>query len=301
LSPRKDRDQIFPQLVDGAVRHNNPVEIALEEATRLSEAGGQSRLPDIVVSIGSGKEQPDDRRDLGTRPPVASDTGIIVSRLRNLFTMIRYQIKINLDTDRRWNHVLSSRPELKERMKRINPDLGELPPPLDDTACVQRLRELIPQLTQAKTEINKRNPGVVKLVRDIACRLIASSFYFERDGNPVFGPGCSMTLPGCIKCRLDPVKEDMRNLAMYLSRSRQGASFLICGRPKVGDDVRFPLAMEPFLRNGIFNPLPVHVFVPGEETTTTIYLKMHGAEHDEQSYVISGFPRILLRQDFARQ
>lgn len=40
--------------IDGALLHNNPVEIALEEARRLAETESLNLVPDIVLSVGSG-------------------------------------------------------------------------------------------------------------------------------------------------------------------------------------------------------------------------------------------------------
>jgi hypothetical protein len=64
----------------------------------------------------------------------------------------------------------------KPRYIRLNPDLGYDAPSLDDT---KRLSTL-----QIDTEKILRSPAISKEIDDIASRLIASLFYYERKTGP---------------------------------------------------------------------------------------------------------------------
>lgn len=213
--------------------------------------------------------------------------------------MLRFQIKLNLDTDTRWDAVTNSRPDLLGRLFRINPDLGIPPPALDDTGAVQEIHDRVTRLTEPKTIVNDANPGINKNIKLLARRLVASSFYFEKDGPPAVGPDSSWILPGRIRCRLDPSNNNMQNLARYLSRSGDGARFVIRASPKTGDDVYVSVSTDALLETGEFNPPRVQVAVSGEDTVTTIFLEIRGAEHYPTRVPISGFPRMLMKLDFA--
>lgn len=281
--------------MDGGILHNNPVEIALEEVRRLAESSRQSSIPDILVSIGTGlqlDEPPlDNSLSNGKRPVKAS-------WIKNLFTIVRNQIKLNLDTERRWFHVVKENPRLKERMHRINPNLGEDPPEMDNVSQAEPLYR--------KVEEWVSNTSAKMYIAKIARGLIASSFYFERDGVAVMGPASSISLPGLIRCRLSGDPKAIKRLGRLLSAAHHpGASFVVENIPSTRTEKKFMIAYEDMIDHGVWKDMKVLVTIPGEDTNTTISLEAPGLcdirtarPTEESRSTISGFPRNLMRNDF---
>jgi hypothetical protein len=148
--------------LDGALYHNNPARVAYQEYKLLwPDIEGQA--PDIMLSIGSswvdkGKEP----RNTEARPHK-----IAINRLDNL-----------LDAQIAWEQFEQEVQEPGEtknsRYIRINPKL-QMKFKLDDVKKLQQLKEKVKYtLGTPKSNINMRN---------VARRLISSSFFFEKDHN----------------------------------------------------------------------------------------------------------------------
>jgi len=282
--------------MDGGILHNNPVEIALEEVRRLAESSRQSSIPDILISIGTGRQlgQPSLENPLpdNMRP-------VQTSWIKNLFTIVRNQIKLNLDTEKRWFHVVKENPQLEERMHRINPSLDEDPPEMDNVAQADPLYDKVNEWVS----ITSSEMYIAKIARG----LLASSFYFERDGVAVMGSASSISLPGLIKCRLsgDPIA--IKHLGRLLSAVHHpGASFVVENRPSGRKEKKFIIVYQDMINYGVWKDMEVSVKIPGEDTSTTISLEAPGLcdskriarAAEESRFTISGFPRNLMRNDF---
>lgn len=269
--------------------HNNPVEIALEEARRLAEVSQQARDPDLVLSIGTGLSKALDSSPMSAVPPMPSRlprTGW----LKNLFTMVNYQIKLNIDTEKRWNTVKSQNAELGGRMLRINPDLGSEPPSMDDIKQLEPLRQSV----QGWLSYDNQKT----LVTRTACILVASCFYFERNGSARFAQSSGIELPGRIKCRLSSNPDAIRGLAEFFSAAKKKICFNVLNDPSDRAQQSYELPVGSMKANGSWDDVDVCVRVPGEDASTTISVDMHDICAKGRQYTISGFPRVLMRHDF---
>jgi hypothetical protein len=274
--------------VDGGVLHNNPVQIAIEESRRLAESSGLNPIPDIVLSIGTGLQSPYTSAD----PLEDASMQLHGDRrrpwLRNLFTLIAYQIQLNNDTESRWLQQLGQETALKGRMHRINPDLERAPPKMDDVKSVDSLAHIVNSLVY-------KNVRLKQYMTKIACMLVASSFYFNRDGQSVRGDAASTEVPGFIECRLVS-KEEIRGLGKFLSDCNYArASFVVWNMPDDAMGQRVGIQIDRMLNAGEYTAPGLRISVPGTDTLTTISLELPGLCKDQKLFDISGFPRALMK------
>lgn len=81
-------------------------------------------------------------------------------------------IASSLDSEKAWRsymEVLNPPPNQKARYIRINPQLNENPPGLDEVDRLPYIQEVVRGMSSTNVSI-----------QDVALRLIASSFYFEK-------------------------------------------------------------------------------------------------------------------------
>ena len=279
---------MFPELVDGGVLHNNPVQIAIEESRRLAESSGLSLIPDIVLSIGTGLQS------LYTSADSLEDASMQLHGdrrrpwLRNLFTLISYQIQLNNDTESRWLQQQGQETALKGRMHRINLDLERAPPKMDDVKNIASLAHIVNGLVY-------KNVRLKQYITKIACMLVASSFYFDRDGQPVRGDAASTEVSGFIACRLVS-KGEIRGLGKFLSDCDNArASFVVWNMPKDAMDQQVEIQIDRMINTGEYTGPDLRISVPGTDTLTTISLKLPGLCKDQKLFDISGFPRALVK------
>lgn len=241
--------------------------------------------PDILLSIGTGLSAL--HLGAGGDSPFVDVQSIEMPWYRVLFSVVRFQIKLNLDTEKRWHELQKSEPKLESRLFRINPWLGREPPEMDDKRCVSDLLEQVAKNLQHQPELQAS-------VRRVACVLVASSFYFQlrniesdRTSIPRY--------VGIIKCRLSENPDHVKGLAKFLDQCLP--SFLIQNAPHHDDDQDIKISTQPLLEHGAFDALDVAIELYGEEVETTISLKLPGMTATGQLYPISGFPRCLYKKD----
>jgi hypothetical protein len=273
--------------------------------------------PDIVLSIGTGLSSR--LRTLGDIPseqihrgaPKARTTGWI----RSLFTMVSYQIKLNTDADRRWASVLDTERHISKQLYRINPDLRMDPPELDAVDKVEELANLLPRLLASDAILQSR-------IQEVACALVASSFFFERNGSAVSKSSSSTEIHGWISCRLGPKNAapaspdhsrtptpssstinlasdsaDLVQLGKFISRSFR-PEFIVRNEPKIVDDVFLPLPVEEMVHHGAFAKQKACISISGDDALTTVALRLPGICTGRTEFPISGFPRQLMKMDF---
>lgn len=287
-------DSTIKQFIDGGLRHNNPVEIALEEASRLGAAKRSSPLPDIVLSLGTGEEYPYARNALKTVPAGLLSKLPGASNVKSLFTLAAYQIKLNLRTDSRWKEQKEARADLHDRMHRINPDLARDPPMMDAVDEVEPLRDYM-------RAIAKTNGAYKVQLDDITCRLVASSFYFERGSFTRHAQSSTWIANGTIQCRFQPFKEDFKGLGAFLQRCQKPATFVVRTAPFEGEEFRVDINVDKLLKYGDYEAPKVSLSMPKDEKETSIYLSLPGIHPRLSRHIISGFPRNLSRNDFGRR
>ncbi|RPA77550.1 hypothetical protein BJ508DRAFT_417000 [Ascobolus immersus RN42] len=201
-------------LIDGALRSNNPVEVAIRESRALASGPGSNNCPDILLSIGTGYIKEGDE-------PKGSN---ILDRLPPLWRATSNVMNHALDTRREWNrfddavHHGSDHDIPSNRFKfRLDLKL-QSKVKIDDYAA-------IPQLKKEATEEFERNPKVA----GIANRLIASLFYFHIESIEDGGSrksGISLC-KGFIRCRLQYEQCCQAKLADKFDRRLPGAHFVV--------------------------------------------------------------------------
>ncbi|KAI1101208.1 hypothetical protein F4804DRAFT_17888 [Jackrogersella minutella] len=286
---------IYPELMDGAILHNNPIEIAMEEARHIALAGSLCATPDIVLSLGTGLQK--DTYHQEDKPSIASKifpkSQPKLSFFKMLFTMVKNQMQLNLDADARWTtwyQKIHTNQELVDRCYRINPDLGVAPPLMDDVVKVTFLRQTVTGWTNTDADA-KCNIG------RIACTLVASSFYFEHTGSVRSRPNSSLELNGMIRCRLsDPA--ELKALGRFLDSGLKSVSFVVIGTDELDQTVSIPL--QDMVEYGHYDAIPVTITLPAEEKETRIVLRLPGFDKKSDDFNISGFPRKLMQCDFAK-
>ena len=278
-----------PEFTDGGLFQNNPVQVALEESRSLAKSRNQGLTPDIILSVGTGLPREYLNNETPKNSAIEGPTTDRQSWYRVLFSVVSFQLKLNLDAEKRWREQLQAEPGIRDRMHRINPWLGVDPPAMDDRDCVPNLSKLVSHDLQ--NDENLRNQVVTT-----ASALAASSFYFtaskilsERTG--------VMQLFGHIKCRLSGSESDIRGLGKFLSKCR--SSFLVQSIPGYRKDMQVGIPVGAMVERGSFEDIDITIEVPGEDAQTIISLKLPGLVTTGQLYPISGFPRGLFRQDAA--
>jgi len=192
---------------DGGIYFNNPVEVVLRQH-KLVWPRNRPEAPDVLLSLGTGFTPNKKARSLDT-----SQTGI-----RSHY---KQQMKIAVD------HIESSQnsqaqhqitldrmsKEHKAHLVRFTLCLSRLPKP-DDVSAIQFLKDEI------RADLN----GRWSEIRNLANRLLVSSFYFEpiSGSNRKNGDG-STEMSGSIKCRTASHLPKIEKLGELLRRRCQEA------------------------------------------------------------------------------
>ncbi|KAF2969406.1 hypothetical protein GQX73_g4164 [Xylaria multiplex] len=297
LSPGCD---VFPEMMDGAILHNNPINLAIEEARKLASAQDQLLIPDLVLSVGTGlpkHHQPEEEGSSKLIKERVAEGKRRVRRkapfIRTIFTMISYQIQLNLDSERRWimwSEPLLRDPRWKDRLFRFNPDFGEEPPPMDDVGKIQSLSNNVAGWMENHTDVQEK-------ISQVACSLVASSFYFERVGRPVQVQSSSIQVHGRIRCRLQEdsePSEDIRALGAFFASCHSPAAFVIEDLVNGDGDQRVEVPVNNLRDRGLYVDIYVDIVIPSEATKATIALDLRGISKNRRMFNISGFPRPLM-------
>ena len=210
-----------PTYLDGAIYYNNPAKVANTERKLLWPDVADSP-PVVLLSIGTGMNKHKIEQELRNddierkaahnskpqrntkvkritkifKPKTMKPTAfgwvsryfdVLVSYLSEhtsqgtLLTCCKVnRIDKILDAEREWKQFLADISDGKQNLEdisryiRINIDLGEDPPALDDKSKLTYI--------QSKTLAILRTAECQSFVEQVAHRLIASSFYFQKDG-----------------------------------------------------------------------------------------------------------------------
>lgn len=151
---------------DGAINFNNPIEIA-EIERKLIWPNMEDEYPDIVVSVGTTLRLNSHHPSGLTSPPRLG----VLSQGKSQYKMAVERIASTLDAERTWDKYISDLqppPIHRSRYVRLNPQLSEEPPRLDDIHRMIPLQKLVREKWRDDRKI-----------RQVAVQLVASSFYFE--------------------------------------------------------------------------------------------------------------------------
>ncbi|KAL8916178.1 MAG: hypothetical protein Q9172_006425 [Xanthocarpia lactea] len=283
--------------LDGALYHNNPVRVADLER-RLIWPETEDSTPDLLLSIGTScNDAINDavQRSAGLlrqRKPAMgpNPSSTVVSGPRRIFTRRHkksqprkwFNILVNrieniLDTELTWQQFMAESgrgDELnRSRYHRINPNIGEDPPRLDDTKKLPHLRQRMVHVMKEKTFQNQ--------IGEVARRLVASSFYVE----------------------VPAKSRNIRRLGDYLknvSTLKFKPHFIFTEQKSSGREPQQILitskVIESMMMNASFCLETVHIPVSNENAVITGNMSLASDEY----LPISGFPRTLAPRKTAK-
>ena len=163
---------------DGGLKHNNSVNLALWECRRIWPA---VERPDLVVSLGTGTDKEIEGPAAPNVRHVLQD-GFIPRLYRSFLS--------SLDGQGTWQELINALdPAVREDYFRLNISLPGHALPIDDTECMEELRERVYLC-----------PRVSDDVQLTAEAMLASMFFFELSESPVRGRNF-WRCTGLIKCR----------------------------------------------------------------------------------------------------
>ncbi len=171
--------------LDGAIYHNNPIQIADKERKNLWPSM-KAEFPDVVVSIGTGYGPPQSKPVLSSPPPQVG----VLSHGKSLYKIATDHIASALDSQKAWDtyiSILQPPPEHMTRYVRLNPQLREDPPNLDDVDQIQRIKSTVRTQMATNGQIQR-----------LAHQLVASCFYFEKSAAAELQPDNSYDCRGGI-------------------------------------------------------------------------------------------------------
>ena len=153
--------------IDGAIYHNNPIQVADRER-KLIWPDLENEYPDLIVSLGTTYKS---AAHLSPQNVALPRLGIF-SHGRVLYRIAVDHIASALDSEKAWHaymNVLQPPSSHRAKFIRLNPQLSEDPPRLDEVESMSYIQEAVREKVSSDGRIQK-----------VALRLIASSFYFEK-------------------------------------------------------------------------------------------------------------------------
>ncbi|KAL8706935.1 MAG: hypothetical protein Q9201_000095 [Fulgogasparrea decipioides] len=188
--------------LDGAIYHNNPIQIADKERKNLWPSL-KTDYPDVFVSIGTSYGRPRRNRELASPPAQVG----VVSHGKLLYKIVNDHIDFALDSQKAWEDyisILQPAPEHLTRYVRLNPQLQEDPPSLDEVERMEMLKATVRSQMKNSKEISV-----------LALQLVASCFYFEKSAPAELQSNNSYQCKGEIHCRFLPESDEIYELGKF--------------------------------------------------------------------------------------
>ncbi|KAL2820557.1 hypothetical protein BDW59DRAFT_174473 [Aspergillus cavernicola] len=296
---------------DGAIYHNNPIDIAIREQKLIWPDTAESH-PDIVLSIGTGynpesQAQEDPQQQLLSTKPTSRG---MISYFKGLARIAIDHIHSSLDSERTWHTFLErSHPQarFRDRYIRANLALENDPPSLDDVSMIDTLSEM------TRSRVTKE----FSLIQAIADRLIASTFYFEESSSPagitIENDDGTFTVKGTILSRFPRGSAQIHCLGeAFHQRSKNMFNrgigryhqpyFVVRERRRERDGSVYMIdeaVIQSMNAHGIFSMPKFEFRVAQRMAETEISLCLDGDQNQPKFYPISGFPRCLLEGNMA--
>lgn len=229
-----------------------------------------------------------------------------------LIKIMKNRVENILDTEIRWLDFMSDanargHEDVKNRYWRINPNLMENPPALDD---VQKL----PVLQRRMHQIMK-HADFQKQTGEIARRLVASSFYLEvltslpQDSENIFYGmvflfynETELIHEAEIQCKFPSASQELRLLGDYFKNMTTlnfQPYFVIGEKGSTSEPVEIIITqqlIQGMTMNASFEIGPVVIPVSTESAITTISLSIV----DGEELPISGLPRALMAKNVVK-
>ncbi|KAF2721275.1 hypothetical protein K431DRAFT_224804 [Polychaeton citri CBS 116435] len=298
FKPLMFHNQIY---LDGGLRSTNPCAIAEHEMRLLWPTAGE---PDLFLSLGTGQNRINILSKLSERPKEGSDDTpmprpgqtLLEARKGSRWRSKRFDDVLDAEiawTDFRNVTLKNKLDEGGRRYIRFNPDLDKEPPAQDAKSDIQTLQ----------VNVRKRlmTPHRVAALRNVAHRLVASSFFFDLKSKAT-GERSEQLCSGVIACRFEDTSDEMRSLGKVLQDRHLDTFepyFLVKPDAENGEfSFRVTITIDVIrgmIDSGVFGLPNIHIPLRDDSrpTSITLFLSAHdGLEPD--GYPISAFPRVVL-------
>jgi predicted acylesterase/phospholipase RssA len=288
--------------IDGGLYHNNPVNVANRER-KLLWPEIADKHPDILLSIGTGQNLSEAREKLQRRSSSPKD-GDKSGGIRRTLEALYQRFDNILDAEHTWTEfeadINNRNNDFPSPYIRFNLDLKKKLPPFD---AKDKFREF-----QADVKQRLQDPDVVEMTKDIACSLVASSFYFElTETTPQRGGSFMCT--GYVRCKFEEGSSNLKALGDFLLKQCTSTfmpEFIIQDASKCtpGRHFKVKLTDQMISQLAIYGMLSlprIGFEVPNPMASTTISLVLQGGcQGGAQRYLLSGFPRTLIQEASCR-
>lgn len=290
--------------LDGGLKCGNPASMADKERRLLwPEISG----PDLFLSLGTGQHSLDDAQYHSKQ---ASGGGEKLTRITSPSKAARPRMsrqwsgrrdeELVVEAERSWNEFKSNATCGQSGSKarhfvRLNPDLGMMPPASDNKQEIESLQDNVRKGLQSS--------GKAAALRNIAHRLVASSFYLDSRSTVTDELG-ERILAGTLACRFKYGSTQLRALGRIL-KDQTTADFepYILIKPDASSKyrsstIRFTKEIvRVMIERGIFALPSVSIPLQDESKETTLNLFLSPADKLEpDGFPISGFPDVLDKQ-----
>ncbi|KAL8937387.1 MAG: hypothetical protein Q9211_003716 [Gyalolechia sp. 1 TL-2023] len=277
------------EFADGAVHHNNPVNVANSERKYIWP-DVDNLYPDLLLSIGTGKSSNHLEAEK-TRQKKQEQEARWLRWVPKALQILFAKMHDVLDAEKTWQKFIETVPaeDAAQRYIRINPDLRFGVPNLDDKLRIGNLEK------DTKNSLSYMNSSI----RGIADRLVASCFYYEKAS----GQTLENQVLGRILCRFEDGSKNLRKLGKCL-RSFQGRDFsprFTVTEADLNPDPMYSVLITPktiddmvqFSKFSVAEPV---IHISGPQAKITIAVILRDAD-PPVGLPISGFPRQLKYED----
>ncbi|KAK4445124.1 hypothetical protein QBC34DRAFT_441867 [Podospora aff. communis PSN243] len=283
--------------LDGGFYNNCPAKIALSERQLIWNDVGDAH-PDLVLSLGTGHKLVD--ADL-PKTPARKATKRPLAIFARTWTMAGSLLEDQLECDRAWEDVVrqatdlcGKNRELVSRYVRLNVDIPDQVPRLDEVRRVEELEALVHAKAPEET-------------REVAHRLIASCFLAVFKPMPAEKPGRSRRykLQVHLGCRFSNGSHELKALGRFLKNLSARGSFRPSFQVEPDYDPKNAnqhQTMVPILDatldemcGGVF-AMSADVALGHPKATIRISISLQDnayASHGDRYLSISGFPRLV--------
>ncbi|KAJ4295420.1 hypothetical protein N0V90_007432 [Kalmusia sp. IMI 367209] len=316
--------------LDGAFHNNNPVKVGHVER-QMIWGDVQGKHPDLLLSIGTTQHREKVKQELqaqrraehtnravaatGAANPKAS------SRWKHFVGMLHVgraaynRLEDVINCERQWQEFLEMVIQPGERLQqgsryvRINPDINREPPPLDAKIELDQLQKEVSQVLTTH-----RHRLELELV---VFRLIASTFYFEKEQVTRNRMEGTATVTGKLQCRFEESSTWLKELGRFFKK-RQRAGEDDSGQPYFevwngaeshskrkacpfeglhSNVVLTEAVIDRIESHGDFNLDAFDIVISTTEPDADIRLCLYTLSEEKKGYSISGFPRDFLTED----
>ncbi|KAI0124847.1 hypothetical protein BJ170DRAFT_478611 [Xylariales sp. AK1849] len=302
--------------IDGALYHNCPIWVAHHER-KLIWGDVAGSLPDIVLSLGTGinnselevtasRSSTSSRESTNLTSPTSKQKPTKGFLPTQLWNTVSDRFESLLNCNKIWDGFIAENSHLDwskddhHRYIRINPEMPFKVPRLDDVSALE-------DIEQATTAYVHKN---MPRIREIVHRLVASTFFFEKESGSVRQLHDRFQCAGYICCRFTNGTDEMKQLGYFLRSCLRNdfEPYFVIEEDKGPGTVKKRYITENMIHDmvlrGTFNVQQIEVEVSKELSVTTMGLCLHSdpdPSSPDNALPLSGFPRELMTEDGRNQ